>query len=185
MWRKVGQQTLEISFLKGSLQLIEEQRILQSLTGKPRRIITSRRKPKKVAKGSSQKCCAMGEVSRAGSYRYDPDREDSDYDLDLRSEMLRIALEFSGYGRPRTTAELKRHSWQVNHKRVARIILDHILLCLRRKTFTTTTDSRHGLPVHPNFARDMKLTRINELWIADITYICYPRFKTTAVCLVL
>jgi transposase InsO family protein len=45
------------------------------------------------------------------------------------------------------------------------------LLCLRRKKFVTTTDSRHGLPVYPNLARDMELTRINELWIADITYI--------------
>ena len=45
------------------------------------------------------------------------------------------------------------------------------LLCLRRKRFVTTTDSRHSLPVYPNLARDMELTRINELWIADITYI--------------
>jgi transposase InsO family protein len=59
----------------------------------------------------------------------------------------------------------------VNHKRVARIMREDNLLCLRRKKFVTTTDSRHGLPVYPNLARDMKLKRINELWIADITYI--------------
>ena len=34
--RKIGQQTLEIDFLKGCLQRIEEQRMLQALTGKPR-----------------------------------------------------------------------------------------------------------------------------------------------------
>ena len=45
------------------------------------------------------------------------------------------------------------------------------LLCLRRKKFVVTTDSRHGLPIYPNWAHDMELTRINELWIADITYI--------------
>ena len=45
--RKVGQQALEIDFLKGCLQRIEEQRMLQALTGKPQPTSTSRRKSKK------------------------------------------------------------------------------------------------------------------------------------------
>ena len=115
--------------------------------------------------------CKLGKVSRAGLYRFGSGAEPSDDDLDLRSEIQRIALQFSCYGRPRITAELKRRGWKVNHKRVARIMREDNLLCLRRKRFVTTTDSRHGLPVYPNLARDMELTRINELWIADITYI--------------
>ena len=115
--------------------------------------------------------CKLGHVSRAGLYRFDPDREEPDNDLDLRSEIQEIALEFPCYGRPRITKELKRRGWNVNHKRVARIMREDNLLCLRRKKFVKTTDSRHGLPVYPNLARDMELTRINELWIADITYI--------------
>jgi transposase InsO family protein len=115
--------------------------------------------------------CELGKVSRAGLYRFDPEEKQPDDDLDLRSEIQRIALEFPCYGRPRITAELKRRGWQVNHKRVGRIMREDNLLCLRRKKFVTTTDSRHGLPVYPNLARDMELTRINELWIADITYI--------------
>jgi transposase-like protein len=47
--RKVGQQTVEIDFLKGCLQRIEEERMLQALTGKPRPTVTSGRKPKKKA----------------------------------------------------------------------------------------------------------------------------------------
>ena len=43
--RKIGQQTLEIDFLKGCLQRIEEQRMLQALTGKPRSTKTSKSKP--------------------------------------------------------------------------------------------------------------------------------------------
>ena len=46
--RKVGQQALEIDFLKGCLQRIEEQRMLQVLTGKPQPTSTSRRKSKKA-----------------------------------------------------------------------------------------------------------------------------------------
>ena len=48
--RKVGQQAVEIDFLKGCLQRIEEERMLQALTGKPRPTVTSERKPKKAAK---------------------------------------------------------------------------------------------------------------------------------------
>ena len=46
--RKVGQQTVEIDFLKGCLQRIEEQRLLQALTGKPRPASTSRVKSRKA-----------------------------------------------------------------------------------------------------------------------------------------
>jgi len=115
--------------------------------------------------------CQLGHVSRSGSYRFDPERERPDDDLDLRNEIQRIALEFPCYGRPRITAELKRRGWKVNHKRVSRIMGEDNLLCLRRKKFVVTTDSHHGLPVYPNLAGSMEPTGIDQLWIADITYI--------------
>jgi transposase InsO family protein len=46
------------------------------------------------------------------------------------------------------------------------------LLCLRRKrSFVTTTDSKHHWAVYPNLAKGRKLNGINQLWVADITYI--------------
>lgn len=48
--RKVGQQTLEIDFLKGCLQRIEQQRMLQALSGKPRSAVTSKAKSRKAAR---------------------------------------------------------------------------------------------------------------------------------------
>jgi transposase-like protein len=48
--RKVGQQTLEIDFLKGCLQRIEEQRMLQALTGRPRPTSTSKIKSRKASR---------------------------------------------------------------------------------------------------------------------------------------
>jgi putative transposase len=118
-----------------------------------------------------RRMCELGQVSRAGFYRFEPEEEAADKDLDLRDEIQRIALEFPCYGRPRITAELQRRGWAVNHKRVGRILREDNLLCLRRRKFVTTTDSQHGLRVYPNLAGSMELTGLDQLWIADITYI--------------
>ena len=116
--------------------------------------------------------CKISHVSRATFYRFSPEAGPEDRDLDLRDEIQRIALEFRFYGRPRITAELGRRGWTVNHKRVGRILREDNLLCLRRRKFVVaTTDSNHNLRVYPNLAGTMELTGINQLWIADITYI--------------
>jgi transposase InsO family protein len=59
----------------------------------------------------------------------------------------------------------------VNHKRVVRLMREDNLLAVQPKSFVTTTDSDHELEVYLNLARRMKLTGINQLWVADITYI--------------
>jgi transposase InsO family protein len=118
-----------------------------------------------------QHLCALGQVSRAGFYRWRHAPPPEDADLDLRDEIQRVALEFPCYGWRRVTAELRRRGWTANHKRVRRIMREDNLLCLRRKKFVVTTDSDHGLPVFPNLAGGMVLTGLDQLWVADITYI--------------
>jgi putative transposase len=118
-----------------------------------------------------QRMCQLGDVSRAGCYRLEAETERPDRDVDLRDQIQRIALEFPCYGRPRITAELHRRGWTVNHKRVRRIMQEDNLLCLRQRKFVVTTDSNHSLRVYPNLAGSMELTGIDQLWIADITYI--------------
>jgi putative transposase len=115
--------------------------------------------------------CELGQVSRAGLYRFAPEGERPDPDLDLRDAIQRIALEFPCYGRPKITAELKRRGWKVNHKRVGRLLREDNLLCLRRRKFVVTTNSNHSFPVYPNLAGSMHLTGLDPLWVADITYI--------------
>jgi putative transposase len=115
--------------------------------------------------------CELGHVSRAGLYRFAPEGETADRDLNLRDQIQRIALEFPCYGRPRITVELRRRGWQVNHKRVRRIMREDNLLCLRKRKFVLTTDAHHNLRVYPNLAGEMELTGLDQLWIADITYI--------------
>jgi putative transposase len=110
-------------------------------------------------------------LSRAGFYRWRWPRPGIPVEMELRSEMQKIALESPSYGYRRITAELQRRNFNVNHKRVLRMLREDNLLCVRRRAFVTTTDSRHSLPVYPNLAREMQLTAVNQLWVADITYI--------------
>jgi putative transposase len=120
---------------------------------------------------SLKRLCRLAHVSRAGYYRCQDAPPVADRDLDLRDEIQRIALESPSYGWPRVTAELKRRGWDANHKRVYRIMREDNLLCLRRRKFVVTTNSNHNHPVYPNLARGMVLTGIDQLWVADITYI--------------
>ena len=115
----------------------------------------------------------LGGVSRAGFYRFDDEPEATRVvrDMDLRDAIQRIALKWPSYGRPRITAELKRQGWRVGPNRVRRIMREDNLLCVRKRKFVVTTDSNHSLKVYPNLAGTMELNRINQLWVADITYI--------------
>jgi putative transposase len=123
-----------------------------------------------------ERLCRLALVSRAGFYRWENTSEAVDPDLDLRDEIQRIALEFPYYGWPRVTRELQDRGWRVNHKRVYRIMREDNLLCLRRRKFAVvTTDSNHDRPVYPNLAREIAPTGINQLWVADITYIRLER----------
>jgi transposase InsO family protein len=115
--------------------------------------------------------CMMAEVSRAGYYRFLTTPAAGDKDIDLRDAIQRIALEFPAYGRPRMTEELHRRGWEVGPNRVYRIMREDNLLCLRRRKFVLTTNSNHDRPVYPNLAGGMVLTGIDQLWVADITYI--------------
>ena len=115
--------------------------------------------------------CQMMGLSRASYYRWLPPQPSYPVAMELRDAMQQTALEFPAYGYRRITAELHRRRFEVNHKRVLRLMREDNLLCLRHKAFVVTTDSRHDLPVYPNLAREITALAVNQLWVADITYI--------------
>jgi transposase InsO family protein len=112
--------------------------------------------------------CALAGVSRGAYYRGWGRRAPGREETALRDAIQRLALGHRWYGYRRITALLKREGWVVNHKRVARLMREDNLLCLRRPAFKPpTTESR----VWPNLARRLVPMAINQLWVADITYV--------------
>ena len=119
-----------------------------------------------------ERMCALAGVSRASYYRHwrraAPRREQ----IELRDVLQRLAVAHRHYGYRRLNALLRREGWAVNHKRVLRLMRTDNLLCLRRRAFVpATTDSRHDWRVVPNLARGMQVTGLDQLWVADITYL--------------
>ena len=114
----------------------------------------------------------MGGVSRAGYYRHFGPHAPAREDADLRDLIQRAALSHRHYGYRRIAQELRRQGLIVNAKRVLRLMRADNLLCLRARPFVPrTSDSRHGFAIRPNLARGCRPTGLDQLWVADITYV--------------
>ena len=128
---------------------------------------------------SVERMCELAPVGRAGFYRWLQEPEPLEEEMEVRSLIQQIAMEHrQRYGYRRISAELRRRGMTVNHKRVARIMREDNLLAVQPRQFVVTTKSDHKLEVYLNLARRMKLTGIDQLWVAGITYI---RLKTEFV----
>lgn len=116
-------------------------------------------------------CRALG-VSHASFYRWREQEPCSQQDGGLRDEIERIALAWASYGSRRIREQLQDRGWTVSRKRVQQIMREDGWLCLRQpKSWLATTDSKHNLPVFPNLAARVQLDGLDQLWVADITYI--------------
>jgi len=121
---------------------------------------------------SVERMCQVAVVSRAGYYRSYQEHSPREEEMLVRSTIQRIVVEHRRrYGYRRVWKELRDRGMVVNHKRLLRLMREDNLLALQRKQFVVTTDSNHTLEIAVNLARRMKLTGVNQLWVADITYI--------------
>lgn len=123
-----------------------------------------------------ERLCQLAQVSRAGFYRSLQEAQPVEEEMMVRAEIQQVALEHRRrYGYRRITAELRRRGLLVNHKRVGRLMREDNLLAVQPRAFVVTTDSDHALEVALNLASRLTLTGMNQLWVADITYIRLKR----------
>jgi putative transposase len=121
---------------------------------------------------SIERMCALTGVSRAGYYRGWAASAPRAEETGVRDAIQRAAIANRHYGYRRIAQVVRRDGWVINHKRVLRLMREDNLLCLRKRSFVpATTDSNHGWRVVPNLARHMVSTGLDQLWVADITYI--------------
>lgn len=115
--------------------------------------------------------CELVLVSRASFYREWEHRAPAEAEAALRDAVQRAALGHRNHGYRRITPLVQRAGFVVGEEKVRRIMRTDNLLAVRRRKFVVTTDSNHRFRVHPNLAESMELTTINQLWVADITYL--------------
>ena len=121
---------------------------------------------------SVERMCQVAVVSRAGYYRSLQEHSPVEEEMLVRSTIQQIVVEHRRrYGYRRVWKELRDRGMVVNYKRVLRLMREDNLLAVQRKQFVVTTESNHTLEIAVNLARRMKLTGVNQLWVADITYI--------------
>jgi putative transposase len=119
-----------------------------------------------------ERMCALAKVNRAGYYRRWKASAPRQEETAVRDAVQRAALANRRYGYRRIAAQLRRDGLVANHKRVLTLMRRDNLLCLRKRQFVpVTTDSRHEWQVVPNLARGLIPTGLDQLWVADITYV--------------
>lgn len=118
---------------------------------------------------SIKRACELLSISR--SWYYDYQRRDLGQDTELQDVIEHMVVDQPGYGYRRVTAQLQRMGYVANHKRVLRIMRENSWLCRLVRQKRATTQSDHGEPIHPNLLPQTEISGINQVWVADITYI--------------
>ena len=127
------------------------------------------------AEFSVRELCRVLAISPSGYYAW-RDRPASNRAAEnerLLSRMREIhTFSRETYGRPRMYAELRDDGWQVNHKRVRRLMrFDGLQGATRHKKWRTTKRDRDARPAPDLVERDFNVEAPDQLWVADITYV--------------
>jgi transposase InsO family protein len=111
--------------------------------------------------------CELLGCSRS-SYYYQPNPKD---EAEVKSAIEQVAAEWPTYGYRRVTKQLQRQGWDLNKKRVQRLMREMGLLAKKKRKTRKTTNSEHDFPRYPNLVQDLEIVRPDQVWVSDITYI--------------
>jgi transposase InsO family protein len=115
--------------------------------------------------------CQLAGVSRASFYRHWEQAAPDEAEVALRDAIQRAAMQYRFYGYRRIQVAIERAGFQVGVKKVRRLMRDDNLLAVRRRRFVVTSNSDHPFRVYPNLAEYLVLNDVNQLWVADLTYL--------------
>ena len=120
--------------------------------------------------------CRLFAVNRSGylSHLLSEPPSQLEEDTRLRDAIERLCLEFPGYGYRRITAQLHRDGWTVNHKRVLVVMRQESLLCHLKRLFRPASPGSTKT-AYPNLVKDLTASRLDQVWVVDITYIHLPQ----------
>ena len=96
-------------------------------------------------------------------------REEHPLNTELRTVIASEYEQTPIYGVRRMTALLRRRKYRVNRKRIARLYRAMGLHGLIAKRLLSKRNKRH--PVYPYLLKGLEVTRTNQVWATDITYI--------------
>lgn len=119
----------------------------------------------------TERACSTLSLPRSSYYFWTKKTAIVNPDAALKQEIQEIALEFISYGYRRITAELHRRNMPVNRKKVLRIMREDNLIRKKKRFRPSTTNSNHNYPLYPNLVKNIEVTKLNQLWVADITYV--------------
>lgn len=120
---------------------------------------------------SMRRQCELLGVSRSSLY-YEPVEPDSE-ELALMRRVDELHLEHPFFGSRLMTRTLKAEGFEVNRKRIQRLMRVMGLESVAPKPNTSKPAPEH--PVFPYLLRNLKITRVNQAWASDITYIPMAR----------
>jgi len=132
---------------------------------------------------STRRLCQLAGVGRTWYYTRPSAETVAAREVALRDAIERVVLAFPGYGYRRVTKALQRDGWDVNHKRVLRVMRREALLCQLKRRFVTTTDAAPARRTYPNLLAGAPLTAPDQAWVADITYVRLPAAFVYLACL--
>lgn len=111
--------------------------------------------------------CEALDLPRSSAY-YGPRPAE---DRSILEALVKVAGEWPTYGYRRLTKQLQREGHIVNAKLVRRLMHELGIVGKAPERKPRTTDSGHAYPRYPNLVEGLKVTRPDEVWVADITYI--------------